>query len=218
MRAGTSDAGVVRDILLFDEYHLAAFQPPKSGAVVVDVGAHIGTFLFTVAPRADRILAFEPVDENREVLTLNADACRSSRIEIEPVAVGKENGEASILLSPVNTAGHSLFNNLAPNQSPTRKIRCVRLPDVLKSHGIDHIDFLKIDCEGGEYDILDSLHEWGWHRIEQIAMEYHPVASTSEPRSGETIATSLREVGYEVSIVRLRKPGFGMLYARRQGH
>jgi len=49
----------------------------------------------------------------------------------------------------------------------------VTLRDIFEEHRIRRCDFLKIDCEGAEYDILYSSSPDVLERVDQIAMEVH---------------------------------------------
>nr|QEO74685.1 AMP-dependent synthetase and ligase [uncultured bacterium] len=47
------------------------------------------------------------------------------------------------------------------------------LSDVIREHGIERIDLLKIDVEGSEFEVLSGIQETDWRRIKQIAIEVH---------------------------------------------
>ena len=47
------------------------------------------------------------------------------------------------------------------------------LSDVIRELGIEHIDLLKIDVEGSEFDVLSGIRDNDWRRIKQIAIEVH---------------------------------------------
>lgn len=58
------------------------------------------------------------------------------------------------------------------------------------------VDFLKIDCEGAEIEVLNSISRKNKKRIKHIALEYHNNLVTSEDRIIENILT---EHGFETS-------------------
>jgi len=47
------------------------------------------------------------------------------------------------------------------------------LSDVIRELDIEHIDLLKIDVEGSEFDVLSGIQDADWRRIKQIAIEVH---------------------------------------------
>jgi len=50
----------------------------------------------------------------------------------------------------------------------------ITFQDFLSEYTIDKIDFLKIDCEGGEYDIFTEINkEWILNNVKYITGEWH---------------------------------------------
>ena len=216
IRAGTGDAAVVRTVFFLDDYHIDAL-PAQRLSWVVDVGAHIGTFVVKMAPHADRILAFEPVAENRQVLERNLAALPPGKVELVPAAVTDHAGVLRLQLG-ANPGAHSAFPSHDNTAAQSRTVPCVRLPDMLDARNIKQIDFLKLDCEGAEYGILASLQDWGLQRIQRIALEYHPVQGASvATHSGEALEQLLRAAGFEVTrIPQKNQAGLGIIYASRR--
>jgi FkbM family methyltransferase len=46
---------------------------------------------------------------------------------------------------------------------------------VVKEHGIDRIDFLKVDVEGAELEVLRGIRPEDWAKIDRLAVEVHDV-------------------------------------------
>ena len=60
----------------------------------------------------------------------------------------------------------------------TENYDCVKsysLNDIIKDNRLSYIDFIKLDCEGSEYDILPALDSKYYAIIKEIRMEYHAV-------------------------------------------
>ena len=70
------------------------------------------------------------------------------------------------------------------------------MADYCREKKIDAIDFLKVDCEGAEYDILLNLDDHLLSRIKKIAMETHD--DVNEHRHGELVEF-LRAHGFFVT-------------------
>jgi hypothetical protein len=68
--------------------------------------------------------------------------------------------------------------------------------DVLDAMDVDCIDLIKINIEGGEYELLDRLHETGWlRRIDMIIVQFHefaPDAYRSRRRNRRQLAETHR--------------------------
>src|SRR5262249_43707963 len=94
----------------------------------------------------------------------------------------------------------------------TIDVKVVPLPQVLAEHGIERIDFLKLDCEGAEGLILPSLPEALFRGIRAIALEFHDDMS---PVPHDQLEKLLAERGFHVSRAWDGKNNNGMLFAHR---
>ena len=86
------------------------------------------------------------------------------------------------------SGSHSLFSGVGK----AIQVKCVTLKEVLDDNGIDRVDFLKLDCEGAEYKILQTIDESALNRINMVGMEFH-----GHPR--EWFVSKLQELGFSVS-------------------
>ncbi len=193
-----------------DEYRLEGTAPGAWGTVI-DVGAHIGLFAVRVAPLARRVLCYEPVPENFEVLRRNLAHPRFGHLMAAAKAVAGRPGTVSIHRSD-NPAAHSMYP-AEPSRSEPIRVEAVRIEDIFEEHRVDRCDLLKLDCEGAEYEILESIPPPLWGRIERVRMEYH----AREGWSGEKLAALLTGQGYACDVLPSRKPGKGHLFAARKG-
>lgn len=53
------------------------------------------------------------------------------------------------------------------------QVESISLQTIFDLHYIDFCDFLKIDCEGEEYSIMDSLPSTRYDKIKKMCIEYH---------------------------------------------
>ena len=77
-----------------------------------------------------------------------------------------------------NTGMHTVLPELAPASATRIEVPCLTLDELIKSNGIAKIDFLKIDCEGTEYQILFGASADAIEKIDRIAMEIHETSRT----------------------------------------
>jgi FkbM family methyltransferase len=110
-------------------------------SIVLDVGAHIGTFAIPVSRFVARVVAFEPSPETFATLVRNA-AQNNCSIDARNKALGAREGRGSLARrSATNAGAHSLV--------PGDDI-AVRTLD----QEVNHANFIKIDVEGMEAQVL----------------------------------------------------------------
>ncbi|MFT4559234.1 MAG: hypothetical protein ACI92S_004624, partial [Planctomycetaceae bacterium] len=63
----------------------------------------------------------------------------------------------------------------------------------------DKVDLLKIDCEGGEYEILDSTSDELLSRIDRVCMEFHELHPSHDHRN---LVQRLESCGFDVTVER----------------
>ena len=75
-----------------------------------------------------------------------------------------------------NSGGHSIIKNV--DRKKKVEIKTIRLSDFCKKEKIKKIDFLKVDCEGAEFEIFHK-DEAFLNIVKKIIMECHPVKGKS---------------------------------------
>lgn len=121
----------------------------RPGDVVVDCGANHGfsTVLFSrwTGP-AGRVVAIEPLPHNVEILQRNLELNGSRNVTVHPIAAGSESGTITISTHPNAAVLRDGPSAAAGIQVPVRTLD-ETVPDA-------HVDFLKIDVEGFELNVL----------------------------------------------------------------
>jgi FkbM family methyltransferase len=132
---------------------------------IIDCGANIGIGTLYLKQRHpdSTILAFEPDDTNFALLDRNIRDSGFEGITLRKEAVWKEEGAIDFSLDA--NMGSRIEEE---GTGGTRKVRCVRLRD----HIDRKVDFLKIDIEGAEYEVLKDIEEV-LHNVDNIFLEYH---------------------------------------------
>jgi FkbM family methyltransferase len=121
---------------------------------VLDLGANIGSFSLFAAKSADRVYAFEPEKSNYEQLLKNIDINGAKNIIPIKKAVGGKSGSTLLYKSARNTA---ICSTAVEFSDTTEAVDVVTLSDAMKLCAVDHIDLLKIDIEGSEYDLFENV-------------------------------------------------------------
>jgi len=162
--------------------------------IFIDVGAHHGDTIneFLEIFTIKKIYAFEPSKENFTKLKIKVaeiEKSKSVKIEISPFGLGEKN--YILPLNEIADGVSNTFNNLNVNSKYFRKkkfittlfgikkfiknkvpTRIIRLKEFMEQEKIDKIDFMKIDTEGFEYNILLGLEE-NIKKVEFILFEHH---------------------------------------------
>jgi FkbM family methyltransferase len=155
----------------------------RPGMTVLDIGAHHGLYTLLASKRVGRggrVAAFEPSPRERKQLLRNVRINFCSNVVVEPYALGSEGSQAELFL--VN-GGEDGCNSLRPpvvesGVSPV-SVRVARLDDWLEKERIERVDFIKLDVEGGERDVLRGA-------AKLLAREPRPVifAEVQDVRTG----------------------------------
>lgn len=206
LRPDTDDLRIVKSNFVKKNY-TRDFVPITKDSIVVDVGAHIGSFSIMAAKSAYKVLAFEPEPNNYRMLKKNMELNHLENMSIFEMAVSGISGYQDIYTyQGGSSADYSLYKRGITNIK-TGRIPTISVEDIIRREDLPRIDFLKLDCEGAEHDILRNISFETAAKILGIAMETHSVP----PGFSIDIPNRLRELGFEVKMSR----NGGYLYARR---
>lgn len=208
VRSKTLDSLLIIEVCSQMRYTPRGFEISEKD-LVVDIGAHIGVFSIFASNLAKkgRVYAFEPIPENFEMLERNIEMnCIKNIVPIKK-AISVRKGQKEMLLSESNPAEHSFY--FGRNKAKKVKVRTLSLNDVVEENDISQIDFLKVDCEGAEYEILFGCPDDVLEIIKKISLEYHNLDSS---RNVFSLGRFLEEKGFKV---RIESGSCSMLYARK---
>ncbi len=135
---------------------LAVLKWLTPGMVVVDVGAHIGTFSLAAAALGARVLAFEALPANFALLAAGKEANRFELLEAVNSAIGEREGWLEFFDS--GPYGSRRYDAVPAEQSGIR-VQATTIDHALAERDIDRVDLLKIDIEGSEMFALEGMQE-----------------------------------------------------------
>ena len=97
-------------------------------------------------------------------------------------------------------------------KAPYEEVETVSLANIFNSNKISKCNFLKIDCEGAEYDILFKTPKKILQRIDKISMEYH---NLDKKRDNISLMNFLKNNGFVIKGTKKFSNSTGMIYAKR---
>jgi FkbM family methyltransferase len=195
------DAWAVKESLL-DRVYDQRWAGVGENWTVVDVGAGIGDFTVMAARRARRgwVHAYEPGDAAIALLRVNLERNALTNVTVHQRAVCARSGEAFLgvhrseaVLSRV-TAVHATGDPGAPIPGAVPADSLAAVLDALPGR---RCDFLKMDCEGMEFEILLAAGAEELDRVDRISLEYHDFVG---PASHRDLAAHLTRHGRSVVI------------------
>lgn len=211
VRARTMDRSVIKEVWIKNIYNKYGIKV-NEGDTIIDIGAHIGVFSIYAAElnKTGKIYAFEPFIDNFRILENHKIINNKENLFIYNKGISDREGIQTLYLSPDNnTGGHSL--HLKNHSDKKIEIETMTLSDFCDREKINKIDFLKMDCEGAEFEIL-KYDETVLQKVNKIVMECHPY----ENNSVESIAIILERNGFKVTKESNNSPnGIEMLYAMK---
>jgi FkbM family methyltransferase len=137
----------------------------KKNDVIIDVGAHIGTYSIPKAKdvgNEGKIIALEPNPKNAKILQKNISFNKLNNIIMFEKAASSKNEFVELYLS--NDPMLSMITD--KENEETIKIECIILDSLISKLKLQKVDWLKIDAEGSEIKVLEGA--------KMILEKFHP--------------------------------------------
>ena len=202
-----TDYNLLNHIWNYDVYRKGSI---KKGDIVLDIGSHVGIFSVLASKLvgdSGKVFSFEPSPNNFYLLKKNIKLNDINNITAINKGVSNKQGVKKLFLSLFGYGGNSFFKN--QNKKDFINIDCISLTEAIEKNKIKKIDFLKMDCEGAEYEILFSSPDDTLNKIKRISMESHDIKKYFI----NDLKKFLEEKGFSVKIGESYGEGVRMLYA-----
>ena len=176
--------------------------------IVFDIGFNYGFFtLDALTYKPKKVIGFEPNPKLVKVFNqLDIDS-----VELHQVAVSDKAG--STIFYENNFSGKSSIHSDINSDTSLNsyQVNICSFNDMAKQY--DVIDYLKVDCEGAEYEIFESIpNEFLTNRIRKIALEFHHNINDIKVVN---LISKIKQCGFETKIDYKDGDSTGMLYARK---
>jgi FkbM family methyltransferase len=199
---------IQRQLYFFGSYELTESRLwerfSRQASVIFDVGANVG--LYSILAGLNNSLAavhaFEPTPELQSRLQANISLNGLQNIVVNTLAVGKQRGIAQLNYcygSDRSNEGMNYISDAKPNASEVLPVRTISLDEYCQERQIERIDLLKVDVEGGEYDVLFGAKDLLDHKaIHYVFIELVEWAANRSSHSTLEIKRLLENAGYRL--------------------
>jgi len=130
----------------------------QPGMTVLDIGAHHGFYSLLASQKvgaAGRVVAFEPSPRERQKLLRHLELNGCSNVTVEAMALGASAGDAELFVVQGKETGcNSLRSPEVSLHTKKITVPVTSLDRYLEQRGTARVDFVKMDVEGGELDVL----------------------------------------------------------------
>lgn len=179
---------------IFEKQH---YKPTKTGKVAIDLGANVGLASIYLADKFDTVYAIEANPEIYKYLVKNTKGLKN--VKTFNCAIVIVNKDRVAMFGKNAYLAQSLYKEYEL-QEPTAITRGVTLNRFFEENKIDHVDLLKIDIEGAEYDVFfDQTFGEVAQKIDTIIGESHVDVGNAN-RNPLLIPPILKLYGYKTEM------------------
>lgn len=169
---------IFTEIFIEEVYY---FESDTDTPYIVDVGGNFGmsVLYFKALYPKSKIITFEPSPDNLEILKRNISRNQLREVEVVEGAVGKKSGKLSIFTQGPGTTIYQEFASKQKHINNSEFGKEVMVSMYLLSDYVKKpVEFLKLDVEGAEGEVLENLDNTGkLAQVKRMAVEYHQFSS-----------------------------------------
>lgn len=205
---GKKDMHYILNEIFYQKVYNNDFVCVAENDIVFDIGFNYGFFtLDALTYKPKKIIGFEP---NPNLVKL-FNRLHIDSVELHQSAVSNKAG--STIFYENNFSGKSSIHSdvNADTKLDSYNVNICSFNDMAEQY--DVIDYLKVDCEGAEYEIFESIpNEFLTNRIRKIALEFHHNINDIKVVN---LISKIKQCGFETKIDYKDGDSTGMLYARK---
>jgi FkbM family methyltransferase len=183
----------------------------QTGMTVLDLGAHHGLYTLLASKLVGsrgRVIAFEPSPRERRALQLHLILNQCKNVDVQELALSDEDKESDLYVVEAWASG---CNSLRPPEVPARttpvRVHVARLDSWLLGRKMVHVDFIKMDVEGGELSLLKGAEKFLKRRPRPVILvEVQDIRTQSWGYRAKEIIEHLKLRGF--TWLRLSSDGF----------
>jgi FkbM family methyltransferase len=186
-----------------ETYILTKFTP-KEGDVVIDIGAHIGLYTIISSKQAGntgKVVAIEADPDNFELLKRNI--ALNNLTNVLPLNYAVFSTKTKIKL--YEQSASAKYNSVMLTRANTKnenyaEVNADTLDNILKQNGVNQVDWIKIDVEGAEFEVLKGSIETLSSKNMSLLVEIHNI---NDPSHYNNVIELLKHHNYEMTFEQL---------------
>jgi FkbM family methyltransferase len=203
---------IFKEIFLDDFYNIDLLKKELTkDSIVVDIGANVGFFSFLILSKIEvkKIYSFEPISTNIDFFKkiISENKVLQDKIMLKQAAVtGADLESLELFLDNTYelTENASVFAGYKSTPTIRVSVPSISLTKIFIDNDLDQIDFLKLDCEGSEFDIIYNTDPSILKRIKKIVVEIHDIEG-DEKSNISYFNTHLQSVGFVTNSKKLNR-------------
>ncbi len=210
LRTKSTDLQAFANVWILKEYEIEGFEI-RENDLIIDIGGHVGLFALYASLRClkGKIISIEPHPKNFSLLKENMNNNNFLKTRLVNKAITNSNEGIKLFIDSLDDSAHSIYGM----GKESIQIKSITLSNIMSENNFSKCDFLKIDCEGAEFEIMQSLSDEEVLKIEKICLEYHLKGNSLS--SLDKLRNRLERIGYYVNI-KSTNDFLGMLYAKKE--
>ncbi|MCC5997012.1 MAG: FkbM family methyltransferase [Oceanicaulis sp.] len=165
--------------------------------VMVDVGAHFGTSARYFCKLGWTLYCFEPDSKNRQVLVERL--APYPNVKIDPRAVSDKPATGLKFFTSAESTGISGLHAFRDSHAATDTVDATTVSEIIKDRNISRIDFLKIDVEGFDLNVLKGV-PWDKLAPDVVECEFEDAKTLRLGHDWKHVGDYLESKGYTVYV------------------
>jgi FkbM family methyltransferase len=206
------DVWIIKEVCLDDNYEMMHAEL-EGDSIIIDIGAGLGDFSIYSAKHHPhcKVYAFEPFPQSFTLLQENFQLNNLTNVQGFQYAIGASSGTMKLHTNAVWSVQYSTVQDTKVPNEQMIEVQALSFDRIMQEFKLSRCDFLKIDCEGGEFDILFNICLKTLRKIKYISVEYHNGVTSFVH---DDLINFFQINGFDVRIRKDRvHPELGTLYA-----
>ena len=183
----------------------------KKGDIIIDCGAFCGTTVYTFSKLVGdegQVYAFEPDETNYKCLIINIE--KHKLTNVIPLKKAIWSKTTQLEFQQEGNMG-SAVKGASSRENNTVKIDAISLDDLIREYNIPKIDFIKMDIEGSEEEVLKVMKHTLKKFNTSIIMEVHK--NSSGQMTSVSIEKDLKEIDFHCEYIKQLELKLPLLFA-----